>query len=86
MNPWRRSPGDFVRETRVEMAATLKVGNSDWLPPKVGDEYGIEIVERGPDAGDYGKHFLVYGNGDDDSTWGRMKLIGPIRPVVHRWE
>jgi len=53
---------------------------------------GSEIVkmiaglESDPDAGDFGKHFLVYGNGDDDATWGRMKLIGPIQPVVRRAE
>lgn len=86
LNPWHRSPGDFILEARVEMMATLKVSNPDWRPPKPGDEYGIEIVESDPDAGDFGKHFLVYGNGDDDATWGRMKLIGPIQPVVRRPE
>ena len=36
--------------------------------------YSLEIVHTDPDGGWYGGHFLIYGRGDDDSTWGRMVL------------
>src|SRR5215831_5191639 len=48
---------------------------------RIGDVYGLEIVHTDPDGGDYGGHFLIYGRGDDDSTWGRMELTGPIQPI-----
>ena len=37
----------------------------------------MEIVHTDPDGGTYGGHFMIYGNGDDDITWGRMILVGP---------
>jgi len=75
--------GDFVLEARVEMQPTLGVSSVDWRSPRVGDVYGLEIVHTDPDGGDYGGHFLIYGKGDDDSTWGRMELTGP-QPRVER--
>ena len=60
---------------------TLGVSSPDWQPPRIGDVYGLEIVHTDPDGGDYGGHFLIYGRGDDDSTWGRMELVGPIAPI-----
>ena len=24
---------------------------------------------------------MIYGNGDDDNTWGRMILVGPREPI-----
>ena len=33
------------------------------------------------DGGAYGGHFMIYGNGDDDNTWGRMILTGPSEPI-----
>jgi hypothetical protein len=84
MNPWSRSPGDFILEARVAMAPTLGKSSPRWHAPRIGDVYGIEIVHTDPDGGDYGGHFLIYGRGDDDSTWGRMELTGPIQPIERK--
>ena len=46
-------------------------------PPQVGDEYSMEIVHTDLDGG----HFMIYGNGDDDNTWGRMILVGSHEPI-----
>ena len=86
MNPWGRSRGDFILEARVKMAATFAKSDPGWQPPKVGDEYGLEIVHTDPDGGGYGGHFLIYGRGDDDATWGKMKLAGPIKPIERKPE
>ena len=81
MNPWGRSTGDFILEARVAMAATFAQSDPRWRPPQVGDEYGLEIVHTDPDGGAYGGHFMIYGNGDDDNTWGRMILTEPSEPI-----
>ena len=81
MNPWGQSAGDFILEARVAMAATFAHSDPRWQPPQVGDEYGLEIVHTDPDGGAYGGHFMIYGNGDDDNTWGRMILTGPSEPI-----
>ncbi len=81
MNPWGRSPGDFVLEARVAMAPTFGVSDSRWSPPRVGDEYGLEIVHTDPDGEAYGGHFMIYGTGDDDITWARMILVGPQKAI-----
>ena len=81
MNPWGRNPADFVLEARVAMAATFGQSDPRWQPPQVGDEYGMEIVHTDPDGGEYGGHFMIYGNGDDDITWGQMILVGPRTPI-----
>jgi hypothetical protein len=73
--------GDFTLEARIAMAPTLGASSPDWRPPRIGDIYGLEIVHTDPDGGDYGGHFLIYGRGDDDSTWGRMELVGPLAPI-----
>ena len=36
---------------------------------------------RYADGGTYGGHFMIYGNGDDDITWGRMILVGPREAI-----
>lgn len=76
--------GDFVLEARVAMAPTLGASSPRWRAPRVGDVYGLEIVHTDPDGGDYGGHFLIYGRGDDDATWGRMELAGPRAPVARK--
>jgi hypothetical protein len=76
--------GDFVLEARVAMAPTLGASSPQWRAPRAGDIYGLEIVHTDPDGGDYGGHFLIYGKGDDDSTWGRMELTGPHLPIDRR--
>lgn len=81
MNPWGGDNGDFVLEARVAMKPTLGASSPRWRAPRVGDTYGIEIVHTDPDGGDYGGHFLIYGSGDDDSSWGKMVLRGPLRPA-----
>jgi hypothetical protein len=84
MNPWGRSRGDFILEARIRMAATFGVGDGAWRVPRMGDEYGLEIVHTDPDGGDYGGHFLIYGNGDDDLTWGKMKFVGSVKPAERK--
>jgi Carbohydrate family 9 binding domain-like len=84
MNPWDRSKADFILEARVAMAPTLGKSSPRWHAPRIGDVYGLEIVHTDPDGGDYGGHFLIYGRGDDDSTWGRMELTGPIQPIERK--
>jgi hypothetical protein len=63
------------------IAATFAKSDPCWLSPKEGDENGLEIVHTDPDGGDYGGHFLIYGRGDNDATWGKMRLMGPIKPI-----
>jgi hypothetical protein len=84
MNPWGRGAADFILEARVKMAPTLGASAPEWTPPKIGDQYGIEIVHTDPDGGDYGGHFILYGTGDDDSTWGVMQFQGPVAPVERK--
>lgn len=67
--------GDFTLEARVDLAAVAKA-------PKLGDEYSVEVVHTDPDGGGYGGHLMIWGNGDDDSTWTPMRLAGPQPPVV----
>ncbi|MBL8222897.1 MAG: hypothetical protein JNL62_26900 [Bryobacterales bacterium] len=80
----RPGAGDFVLEARVALQPTLGVSSPTWGAPRVGDVYGLEIVHCDPDGGNYGGHFLIYGRGDDDSTWGRMELTGPQAPVERK--
>jgi hypothetical protein len=68
------------------MAATLAKSDPNWHPPKAGDVYGLEIVHTDPDGGDYGGHLILYGTGDDDITWGLMKLTGPQKPIERKKE
>ena len=75
MDPWGRSEADFILEARVQMAPLLGQSDPDWTPPAVGDVYGLQIVHTDPDGEGYGGHFLIYGTGDDDSTWGEMVLV-----------
>ena len=84
MDPWKTGKGDFILEARVEMSSTLGRSDPDWHPPKIGDEYGLEIVHTDPDGGGYGGHLIMYGKGDDDATWGTIRLVGPIQPVERR--
>ena len=84
MNPWGGDNGDFILEARVAMKPTLGASSPRWRAPRVGDTYGIEIVHTDPDGGGYGGHFLIYGSGDDDSSWGKMVLRGPLRPAERK--
>lgn len=86
VDPQEEGSGDFVLEARVRMEPTLGVSDPDWEPPAVGDTYGMEIVHTDPDGGGYGGHFMIYGTGDDDATWGRAVLVGPRVPVERRPE
>ncbi|MCC6862609.1 MAG: hypothetical protein IT158_28800 [Bryobacterales bacterium] len=86
MNPWGTGAGDFILEARVAMAATLGRSDPAWRSPRVGDQYGIQIVHTDPDGGGYGGHFLIHGNGDDDSTWSAFRLGDPGEPYRRRGE
>lgn len=79
-DPWGDGAADYILEARVKMAPTLGVSDPQWTPPKIGDAYGLEIVHTDPDGGPYGGHFIVYGTGDDDISWGRMILSPPAAP------
>ena len=81
MDPWGRNLGDFILEARVDMGLTLGQPDPDWKPPQIGDTYSVEIVHTDPDGGNYGGHFILYGTGDDDATWGEMTLTGPLKPL-----
>ena len=81
MNPWGTGEGDFILEARVRMADTFPQSDPSWQPPKVGDEYRMEIVHCDPDGGAYGGHFMIYGTGDNDLTWARMILTGEQKPI-----
>ena len=85
-NPWQTGEADYVLEARVEMAPTLGISDPRWQPPVIGDVYGMEIVHCDPDGGPYGGHFMIYGTGDDDATWGRMVLSGPQQEIERRAE
>lgn len=84
MTPHGESKGDFVLEARVLMEGTLAKSSPRWRAPRVGDVYGMEIVHTDPDGGDYGGHFLIYGRGDDDSTWGAVVLTGSVEAVERK--
>jgi hypothetical protein len=86
MNPWHGSPGDFILEARIEMTATFARSDPAWKPPRIGDQYGLEIVHTDPDGGGYGGHLIIYGTGDNSATWGVMKLAGPKTPIERKPE
>jgi hypothetical protein len=86
MNPWKRSAGDFILEARVAMKPTFGVSDPAWHAPRPGDMYSLSIVHTDPDGGGYGGHFIMYGQGDDDATWARMLLTGPIQPIERKPE
>jgi hypothetical protein len=86
MDPWKRGRGDFVLEARVAMAPTLGKSDPNWRRPRPGDVYRLEIVHTDPDGGGYGGHILLYGRGDDDSTWARMILTDSLRPIERKAE
>ena len=46
----------------------------DFQGLKKGQSYGLMIVHCDPDGGEYGGHLLIYGAGDNDSTWSEMVL------------
>lgn len=74
MNPWGQNPADYILEARVEIQSTLCADEAVWEEPQPDDVLGIMIVHCDPDGGEYGGHLLIYGKGDDDATWGKMKL------------
>jgi hypothetical protein len=86
MDPWKRGRGDFVLEARVAMAPTLGRSDPVWRRPRPGDVYRLQIVHTDPDGGGYGGHILLYGQGDDDSTWARMILTDSLRPIERKAE
>jgi len=81
MDPWGRSPGDFILEAKVKMEPLFAESDPDWTSPKAGDVYGLQIVHCDPDGGGYGGHFILYGTGDNDATWTRMVLAPPMLPL-----
>ena len=73
----RGANGNFVLEAKVDLVKAT--GGA----PKVGDEWGLEIVHTDPDGGGYGGHIILCGKGDDDNTWGHARLVGS-QPEVER--
>ncbi len=78
--------GNVTLEAAVKMSATLPKADPSWHAPRVGDVYSLEIVHTDPDGGGYGGHFILYGTGDDDSTWGKMVLTAPQAPIERKRE
>ena len=84
MDPWKKNSADFILEARVNMAMILAKSDSNWRPPRIGDEYSVEIVHTDPDGGGYGGHLILYGRGDNDGTWTKMILSGPKKPIERK--
>jgi hypothetical protein len=84
MNPWKQNSADFILEARVNMSLTLAKSDPGWKPPKIGDEYSVEIVHADPDGGGYGGHLILYGRGDNDGTWTKMILTGPKKLIERK--
>jgi hypothetical protein len=68
------------------MAPTLGRSDLNRHAPRPGDNYRLQIIHTDPDGGDYGGHILLYGKGYDDSTWARMALTEPIKPIDRKLE
>jgi hypothetical protein len=68
------------------MAPTLGRSDPNWHAPRPGDNYRLQIFHTDPDGGDYGGHILLYGKGNDDSTWAQMTLTEPIKPIDRKLE
>jgi hypothetical protein len=66
------------------MAMTLAKSDPGWRPPKIGDEYSVEIVHTDPDGGGYGGHLILYGRGDNDGSWTKMILTGPKKLIERK--
>lgn len=77
MNPWNQSKGDYIFEAKVAHKSTLGSGAANWTTPKSGDRYSMMIVHCDPDGGEYGGHLLIYGQGDNDSSWVEIMLYKP---------
>jgi hypothetical protein len=84
MNPWNRNGADFILEARINLSMTFALSDPAWKDPKINDIYSLEIVHTDPDGGNYGGHLIIYGDGDDDKTWGKVILTGPQKPIVRK--
>lgn len=73
MNPWGESPADYIFEGRIDVRSTLEVGMESGNA-FAENEFSFMIVHCDPDGGEYGGHLLIYGKGDNDATWTRMKF------------
>ena len=73
MNPWNRSPADYILEARVARSLLVPEQGLD-AGSITSNSIGMMIVHCDPDGGEYGGHLLIYGKGDDDSTWSEFKL------------
>jgi hypothetical protein len=68
----------YTLEARVDMSRTFGLNKSDWKAPVIGDSIGLMLVHCDPDGGDYGGHLLIYGKGDNDSTWTKFTLTQSV--------
>ncbi len=75
---------NYVLEARVDLSKTFALSSPRWTPPKPGDRYGLMIVHCDPDGGAYGGHLLIYGTGDDDSSWTPVQISGPALALPRR--
>lgn len=74
MNPWNRSKADYILEARIDLKSTVGESSDSWTGLNVSDYVGLMIVHCDPDGGEYGGHMLIYGQGDNDATWTKMRL------------
>lgn len=68
--------GTYVLEAKIDMQKTFGYEDPNWTTPRIGDSYSMMIVHCDPDGGEYGGHLLIYGEGDLDSSWGEIILVG----------
>ncbi|MEQ9186623.1 MAG: sugar-binding protein [Cryomorphaceae bacterium] len=73
MNPWGENPADYIFEGRIDVSSTLALG-MEKSKAFAENEFSFMIVHCDPDGGEYGGHLLIYGKGDNDATWTRMKF------------
>jgi hypothetical protein len=83
-NPWHQSPADYILEARVDLRSLIQIVDPQAHLPRVGDHYGFMIVHCDPDGGAYGGHFLIYGQNDNDATWGTMELVEELPPLLRK--
>lgn len=68
-NPWNHNQADYILEARIAIKPTIGNNDDHISIIKSGDKCRMMIVHCDPDGGEYGGHLLIYGQGDDDSSW-----------------
>ncbi len=75
MNPWNQNEADYILEAKVHMKTTLGKDSENWTSPENNECIRMMIVHCDPDGAEYGGHLLIYGKGDNDSTWMKAQFV-----------